>query len=929
MPTGETLFWENTASPIRDAEGRIISFVELTRDITDRIQTEDELERLRIVQQSILDNIPDMAWVKDKERRFIAVNNALAASTGVPIQEMIGKTDLDYYPKDIAEAYMADDLQVIHTEQRKTVEEPFIGATKELVWIETVKTPLHNEKKEVIGTTGIARDITKRKQIEEQLRESETRFRELADLLPVIAFESDLKGKLTYVNNLAFDLFGYTREEFMGRPIFDYIAPEDRERSISNARRVMAGEYLGNNEYTAVRKDGSRLAALIQTAPMKNNRGELIGSRGVLVDISRQKQIEDELRESESKFRALFEQSQESIILLDSQGKVIYSNPAHEQLTGIKREDFLGKFIWEHPERVYIDDHGMVTSREKYDAELQRLVATKQSPLLNRLTEIEMKTGDGDVHICLSSVILIEMENDFMIGLIATDITEGKKIREALQESEEKYRSLVQNMKLGIFRTTPDAGGKILETNKACEEITGYSRNELLNMAVKDLYSDPEDRSRFVEQISSAFGKANFETSFKKRDGSQISVSITAKPIEDKTGKIVYIDGILEDITERLNIERALEESEEKYHSLVENIKLGIFRTLPGGKGKLVEVNKAMEELSGYSRDELLNLEVVNLYPSLEERKEFIHQLTLSPEKATLTSHLQRKDGTQIAIFMIAKAIKDKTGRLLFVDGTIEDITERKKMEERIIDLYQMEKKQRQELEEEAKARGMFIDVLAHELRTPLTPILVSTGIFSELLGNEKGVRGKLAANLYTSTKVLTTRLEELLEVARYSRGTFKLEKQPVDTIKYLNEAISHFKPSLDQRGQSLIIEIAGDLPVAEIDRSRLEQVIINLLSNASKFSPEKGNISFRARKQNDEILVEVQDEGIGISPEESKRIFQPYHRVEQDRLKFPGLGLGLAVAKQIVEAHGGQIWVISKPEQGSTFCFTVPVKKN
>jgi signal transduction histidine kinase len=248
-------------------------------------------------------------------------------------------------------------------------------------------------------------------------------------------------------------------------------------------------------------------------------------------------------------------------------------------------------------------------------------------------------------------------------------------------------------------------------------------------------------------------------------------------------------------------------------------------------------------------------------------------------------------------------------------------------MEERIVDLYQKEKKQRQELQDEARARGMFIDVLAHELRTPLTPILVSTGILNEFLSKEGGVKGKLAANIFTSAKVLSNRLEELLEVARYSRGTFKLEKQPVDTIKYLKEVTSRFQPSLDHRGQALSIEIEGDLPVVEIDRSRLEQVIVNLLSNASKFSPQDGHISFRARKQRDEMLVEVQDEGIGISPEESLRIFQPYHRVEQDRLKFPGLGLGLAVAKQIVEAHGGQIWVISEPEQGSTFCFTVPLK--
>jgi signal transduction histidine kinase len=275
---------------------------------------------------------------------------------------------------------------------------------------------------------------------------------------------------------------------------------------------------------------------------------------------------------------------------------------------------------------------------------------------------------------------------------------------------------------------------------------------------------------------------------------------------------------------------------------------------------------------------------------------------------------------------MIAKAVKDKNDILLYIDGTIEDITKRKLMEDQIIELYQKEKKQRQELQEEARARGMFIDVLAHELRTPLTPILASTGMLNDLLNVEGGVRKKLAANINSSAENLSKRLEELLEVARYSRGTFRLSKQILDLHKYLKDVVNHFQPSIEQRGQILTVELAEGLPDINVDPSRLEQVITNLLSNASKFSPPGGQIYFRVRKRNSEMLFEVKDEGIGISPEESQRIFQPYHRVEQDRLKFPGLGLGLAVSKQIVEAHAGEIWVESQPDKGSSFFFTIPI---
>ncbi len=800
LADGQTIYWENTASPIKDAEGKIISILELTRDISESKQAEDELNRLQIQQQTILDNIPDMAWVKDTESRYIAVNEALAASSGAQVQDMLGKTDRAFYPKTIAERYMGDDAQVMKSGQRKIIEEPFLDVNKGLTWIETVKTPIYSQNGKVIGTTGIARDITKRKKMEERLQESERRFRELADLLPVIAFEADLSGRITYVNNQAYKLFGYTREEFIGRPIFDFIVPEDREHSISNAQRVLKGEYLGNNEYTTMRKDGSRLTALIQTAPMLDEQGVITGSRGVLVDITSQKNTENEMRASEQKFRALFEQSQEGIILVDSRGRVIGWNAVQEHLTGIRTEEVLGRYIWDDPERVDINDHNTITNRDAFNIELKRVLETRQSPLLNQLSEIEMKTSQGVYHVCLSVMILIDMGTDFMIALVSQDITERKIIEKALQESEEKYRNLVQNIKLGVFRTVPEKQGKIVEANKAMEELTGYSRGELIGMEAVKMYSRPE------------------------------------------------------------------------------------------------------------------------------ERAEFLRQLNLTPEKATLTSHLQRKDGTLITASMIAKAITDQNGKLLYIDGTLEDITERQQMEERIMDLYEMEKKQRQELQEEARTRGMFIDVLAHELRTPLTPILASIGMLNELLDIEGDVKKRLAKNIQTSAEMLSKRLEDLLELARFSRGTFKLDRQIVNTAEYLNEVLTRFKPSIDQRKQNLVIKIAESLPEAEIDQSRLEQVIVNLLSNASKFSPDGGHITFKARMNDEGLLVEVQDEGIGISPEETQRIFQPYHRVEQDRHKFPGLGLGLAVSKQIVEAHGGRIWVTSELGRGSIFHFLVPM---
>jgi signal transduction histidine kinase len=258
------------------------------------------------------------------------------------------------------------------------------------------------------------------------------------------------------------------------------------------------------------------------------------------------------------------------------------------------------------------------------------------------------------------------------------------------------------------------------------------------------------------------------------------------------------------------------------------------------------------------------------------------------------------------------------------------DISEQKSMEDKIVDLYFKERLQREELQEEAKSRGLFINVLAHELRTPLTPILISTEMLRDLsdVNDLDNTQDKLIKNICTSAQVLSKRLEELLDVARFSRGMFKLHLQPVEPVSFVKGVVSRFISVINQRGQQLEVELPMSLPMIEADPSRLEQVIINLLSNASKFSIETGRIILRVNHRAPELLFEVQDNGKGISSEDQARLFNPYHRVEQDRQQFPGLGLGLAVARQIVESHGGKIWLNSQPGVGSTFYFNIPLKQ-
>jgi PAS domain S-box-containing protein len=477
--------------------------------------------------------------------------------------------------------------------------------------------------------------------------------------------------------------------------------------------------------------------------------------------------------------------------------------------------------------------------------------------------------------------------------------------------------ALVESIPEGIL--VLDSEGCIADMNPAAERMIGAKLTSVLGKKA-DRVSPwlgniaGEGQNDRPGELCSAAASAGLYL--------EISVTPLKKNLSSVTGQLI----VLNDITERKKNADALQASEEKYRSLVNNIVLGVFRSTPAGRH--LEFNKAMETITGYSRQELLEMDVSDLYLHPQDRQVFLRKIQSGPETATNEIWNKKKDGTPILVAVTINPVRGPEGDLLFYDGILEDITERKKLEAQIQELYAKEKHDRQELEEEAKARGIFINVLGHELRTPLTPIVTSLDSLKNIFGrNPDSIEHKLISNVFDSSQVLVQRLDELLELGKFSRGEAILKFQPFNMNDLVESIAARLQPLIKAKDQNLILEITGSLPHLEADPSLIEQVLFNLLSNASRFSPEHGKVILRIERVNEGLQVEVQDNGSGISAEEQKRLFQPYHRIEQDRSRFPGLGLGLAISRQIIEAHQGKIWVNSQPDQGSIFSFTLPVK--
>ncbi|MDO8567573.1 MAG: HAMP domain-containing sensor histidine kinase [Dehalococcoidales bacterium] len=220
-----------------------------------------------------------------------------------------------------------------------------------------------------------------------------------------------------------------------------------------------------------------------------------------------------------------------------------------------------------------------------------------------------------------------------------------------------------------------------------------------------------------------------------------------------------------------------------------------------------------------------------------------------------------------------------------------------------------------------------FIDTLSHELKTPLTSIIAAAGLLvEEFEPSGQETYQKLTRNILHNATILETRLAEVIEMVKTGGGQLKLRLEPVDMKSLLQGVAWQISPLIQSKRQNLSLDFPDTIPLVRGDGQRLEQAVLNLMTNATKFTPDGGKIILRAKRRGSELVVEVQDSGIGIAQDEQSKLFKPYSRLAADRRYYPGLGLGLALTKQVIELHGGKIWVESEEGKGSTFAFALPL---
>ena len=525
-------------------------------------KAEEELRRFTAAVRTSLDGI----ITGDLNGNITDVNDAVLRMYGCTDKDdLIGKNVLDFVVEKDRERALQESIETIRTGQGRTTEYRVLTKNGNEVPVEITTGFITDELGEPIGFVDIVRNISERKKAEFELQASEKRYRELADQLPVAVHESDCEGRFTFINEKGCELTGYSHEDVeKGLNILQVVSDEDKGKAKARVQRTLNGEKINYSEYAVLRKDGTTFPAIASASAIIRE-GKTIGLRGTVIDISERKKSEELLRESEERFRDLYESIQEPVaVYVGREGRLINYNPAFKKLTGYTDEELKQKTFLDlaHP-----DDRAMVL--EKYRTEYPQ----EKLPLVYEVRGINKKGKTDYLEVSVNSY----RRKGRVIGIeaIYRVITERKKMEEELRDSEERVRNLYESVpdSLSVY---VGRDGHLIECNKAFKKWFGYTDEELKEKTFLD-FVHPDDRALVMEKYRTNYLEDQFPMIYEirtvNRNGESHPTEISVGPYRTK-GRTIGINVMHRDITERKRMECAMTEMMQKTAMMNEKLRV-------------------------------------------------------------------------------------------------------------------------------------------------------------------------------------------------------------------------------------------------------------------------------------------------------------------------------------------------------------------
>ena len=975
---GSTVWTEISLEVIRERENKSFMLLGVTRDITERKRAEALLKQREAYLTSIIENQPGMIWLKDKESRILAANRVYARMTGgKDPQAVVGKTDLDFWPAKLANKFRADDRHVMET-GKPIVTEELISEKGALRWHETFKTPVFDEKGKVIGTTGYAQDITERKTSEALLRASEARLQLQFTSMPIGAILWDTRLCVLSWNPAAEKIFGYSESEATGQRAYDFILPvavKSRIRKIWS--RLLQGNRTAHSINENITKNGKTILCRWTNTPLRGNDGKVFGVLSMVEDITMYTKAEEALRESERSLRESQAIAGVGSYTLDIPRKVWKSSAVLDDVFGIPTSPEHSVAEWEslmHPDwRIGMRDYLMqsvVRAHGRFDKEY-KIVRPRDGKerWVHGLGELEFDSKGRPVR---------------MIGTVM-DVTERKELEQAL---EKRILALTQP-EGGLSGIEFEDLFNIEEIQKIQDEFTKATGvASIITHADGTPITKPSNFCRLCNDIirktekgrvncyrsDACIGRLNPEGPIiqtclsgglwdagasitvggrhvanwligQVRDEAQSEEKIRAyarkigadeqKAAEafrevppmprvqfNKVSQLLFTMAkqLSQFAYQNLQQARAITESR-RAEAMIRGGRRRLFQvidTVPhmiyakDKRGRFLLVNRAVGEMYGKTPQELIGAlhQDIHKVPDEVEHLTLGNQEVLVSGKPMLVSNEPFTDvqGRKHILQTIKIPFNMPEEKELCVLGVSVDVTEQRKVEE---------------------FRNDIVRTVSHELRTPLS--IEKEGIsllLDGMLGPISGVQTEILETVMRSIDRLSRMITSLLDISSIETGKIVLLCKMMNLADIVKDVAFEFKKRAAEKGVDLSVKLPRQEFWILADSDKVMQVLSNLVDNAIKFTPSKGAVEISLSVSKEEVACEVRDTGIGIAAENLSKMFEKFQQFS--RTAGPGekgFGLGLSIAKGIVELHRGRIWVKSEPGLGTRVTFTLPLR--
>ncbi len=900
--------------PLR--EGQIFG---IAHDITERKEHELELYESQALYRDLVETSQDLIWVCDDEGRYIYLNPAWEDVFGYTTEEMLGKKFTDFQTPEQAAKDLIEFSKLMEGNTVKGFETIHQGKDGNDIHLIFNAKYIADKSGNITGTRGTAFDNTDRKKAEEKILISEEKFAKLFRSNPDVVVLTRLSdGAIIEINDNGCDLIEYSREEILEQSTIllnFWLNPSDRLRYIE---QLMTNRRVTNFETSFRTKSGKILTGLISGEVIEIQK--VIYILGIIRNITDRKNAEEELALQKYFFEQLFIQSSMSTQILDKEGWCERINPKLSQLFGVEPQYIEGKLY-----NIFKDEsiirNGVVPYLEKvfYEGKTADWEVFFDIGVAADSQNITVKERKKRWYKNWAYSIFDENQKISHVIVQHEDITERKQADEALKESEALYRNLVEVLPDGVYKSTHE--GRFVEVNPAMVKMLGYdSREELMAIDIKaELYFDPEDRESVVlQEKQEEVGIYRL----KKKDGSEIWVEDHGWYNTDENENVLYHEGIMRDVTERKYAETVLKESEEKYRNLSESLSELMYRAEPISL-KATYVNRAIEDIYGYTVDEWLNGSVSwenTIHPDDKERVfTELANARQKREEAVIAFRIIRKDDKVRWVEDRISWDTDKNGNVISINGLTYDITDRKKTEDELV-------KAKEKAEESDRLKSAFLANMSHEIRTPMNGILG----FAELL-KEPELSGEKQLEYIQIIKKSGDRMlniiNDIVDISKIEAGLMSILETPTNINTQIEEVYSFFNPEAQYKGISLSVKtgLPSKASVIVTDREKIYAILTNLVKNAVKYC-DKGSIEIGYVLKNGFLEFFVRDTGLGIPADRQEAIFDRFIQADiADTRAYQGAGLGLSISKSYVEMLGGKIRVESETGKGSVFYFTIP----